>query len=81
MDTAHGGHQHHHLAPSFVDGDPAQERGVEESHPDPGPKQVVIERHFVQMESVMGGSPIERPVGQGRTSAIVLVGEPTSSVR
>ena len=81
MDAAHGRHQHHHLAPRFVDRDPTQERSVKEPHPDSGPKQVVIERHLVQVESVMGGSPIERPVGQGRTSAIVLVGKPTSSVR
>ena len=81
MDAAHGGHQHHHLAPGFVDGDAAQKRSVEKAHPDPGPEQVVIERHLVEVEGVVGGAPVKRPVGQGRTGAIILVGEPARSVR
>ena len=80
MDAADGWHQHHHLAPRFVDGDAAEERSVEEPHSDPGPEQVVIERYLVQVECVVGCAPVERPVGQGRTCAIVLVGEPTGSV-
>ena len=42
VDAANGWHEHHHLAPSFVDGDTAQERSVKEPHPYPGPEQVVI---------------------------------------
>ena len=81
MDAADSWYQHHHLAPGFVDGDAAEERSVEEPHPDPGPEQVVIERNLVEVECVVGGAPVKCPVGQGRTSAIVLVGEPTRSVR
>ena len=81
MNASHSGHQHHHLAPGFVDRDAAQERSVKEAHPDPGPKQVVIERHLVEVEGVMGGAPVEGSVGQGSTSAIILVGESTSCVR
>ena len=70
-----------HLAPGFVHGDAAQERSVKEPHPDPRPEQVVIEGNFVEVEGVVGSAPVERPVGQGRAGAIVLVGEPTSSIR
>ena len=80
VDAAYGGHQHHHLAPGFVDGDAAEERSVEEPHPNPGSEQVVIERYLVEVECVVGGAPVKCSVGQGRTSAIVLVSEPPGSV-
>ena len=81
VDTSNSGHKDNNLTPGLMDGHPTQEGSVKEAHPDSCAKQVVVEGHLVEVESVMGCAPIQSSVGQGGAGAIILVGKATSSVR
>ena len=81
VDTSNSRHKDNNLTPGLMDGHPTQEGSVKEAHPDSCAKQVVVEGHLVEVEGVVGGAPIQSPVGQGGAGAIVLVSKAASSVR
>ena len=66
-------HQHDHTAPRLVHRHSPQQRRVLEPVLDPGPHQVVVERDLAQLERVVVGPPVERPVGQAGTVVLVDV--------